>query len=109
MAGARPPSPFRSPAISSGVSERNSPGSRPFVVTGPNATRRSFETGCPTASSSRFTSCCLPSCRVSSTQALFSAWMTRARSTAMKSLSTRTPRLSRSSVSGSGTRCTLAW
>ena len=35
MAGARPPSPFRSPAISAGVSERNSPGSRPFVVTGP--------------------------------------------------------------------------
>ena len=74
----------------------------PATVTGPIATRRSFETGCPTASSSRFTSCCLPSCSVTSTQALLSASITRARSTAMKSPSTCTPRCSRSSVSRVG-------
>ncbi len=78
-------------------------------MTGPKDTRRSFETGCPTASSSLFTSCCLPSWSATSTQALLSASMTRARSTAMKSPSTRTPLFSRSSVSGSGTRWTLAW
>ena len=87
------PRPRSSPAISAGVSARNCPGSRPFAVTGPKDTRRSFETGCPTASSSRFTSCCLPSWSATSTQALFSASMTRARSTAMKSPSTRTPAL----------------
>ena len=47
--------PRRRPSISSGA-RLNWPGSSPREVTGPIATRRSFETGWPTACSSRLTS-----------------------------------------------------
>ena len=105
----RPPGGAIRPRTSAGVSERNSPGLRPRVVSGPSATRRSLDTGWPTASSRRRTSWFLPSCSVISSQALLSASRMRTRSTASRSPSTRTPRRSRSSVSASGTLWTLAW
>src|SRR5207247_350722 len=101
--------PARRARTSWGASGRNCPGSSPRAVTGPSATRLSLETGCPTASSSRLTSWCLPSCSFSSSQALLSALRTRASSTASRSPSTLTPLRSRASVAGSGTPRTFAW
>jgi TolB-like protein/DNA-binding winged helix-turn-helix (wHTH) protein/tetratricopeptide (TPR) repeat protein len=103
------PRPRRRASTSAGLSARNCPGSRPFTVSGPRPTRFSLETGWPTASSRRRTSWCLPSCRRSSSQVLFSDSSTRAWSTASNWPSTRTPRRSRARVSAVGTPRTLAW
>ena len=97
--------PALSCSTSAGVSSRHSPGSSPSTPSPAYRVRRSQTTGCPTASSIRFTWCLRPSCRTSSTR---ERWSRRTRAGAVRPSSSSTPSASCSSASSDGSPSTSA-